>query len=395
MQKDHYILEQAIIRAYVMDSVVEAWSPWIESLKPDGVELKLVTHTDDVLSGIVAQQPDLFILSGLLPNEEVLALVTALRENVSAERLPILLLSASRDTRFRQQAFAAGISDFLQKPFLLAELVARVRNLVAGHRLRVLLAANNEILEAEVQKRTEELQRSNAALVVANRRMAEMDALKNRFLLTISHEIRTPLNGIFGAIELMQMDAETVDDEITGIYNDARTRIERLLVESEMLARVQSPHPDDAPQSLDIVGLVGDVCQSFGLSLPRILPVVTIFHSSVPEALLRNLFGKFVELVLQFDPDPAAVQVNISLVDSCFVLELTVANAFVAPELLPHFFEPFQVGEHETSAGDLGLTPALVGGLAKLLGGSVQIANLADASLRLSLQFKVAASNLS
>ena len=58
-------------------------------------------------------------------------------------------------------------------------------------------------LEAEVAKRTAELEAANAELRAAKERAEELTRLKSHFLANMSHEIRTPMNAVIGMTELV------------------------------------------------------------------------------------------------------------------------------------------------------------------------------------------------
>ncbi|MBZ5633561.1 MAG: GAF domain-containing protein [Acidobacteriia bacterium] len=62
-------------------------------------------------------------------------------------------------------------------------------------------------LEAEVDRRTAELQAANEALRAAKEKAEEVARLKGEFLANMSHELRTPLNGIIGMTEAV-LDTE-------------------------------------------------------------------------------------------------------------------------------------------------------------------------------------------
>jgi signal transduction histidine kinase len=62
-------------------------------------------------------------------------------------------------------------------------------------------------LEAEVARRTAELQAANGKLQAAKEKAEEIARLKGEFLANMSHELRTPLNGIIGMTEAV-LDTE-------------------------------------------------------------------------------------------------------------------------------------------------------------------------------------------
>jgi two-component system OmpR family response regulator len=71
---------------------------------------------------------DLFILDRMLPDMDGLSILTALRqENI---RVPVLVLSALGAVDERVRGLRAGGDDYLTKPFVLTELVARVEALL-------------------------------------------------------------------------------------------------------------------------------------------------------------------------------------------------------------------------------------------------------------------------
>jgi two-component system, OmpR family, response regulator len=70
---------------------------------------------------------DAIVLDIMLPGEDGLNVLRRLREQQNLT--PILLLSARGQVDERVQGLNAGADDYLPKPFVLAELIARVRSL--------------------------------------------------------------------------------------------------------------------------------------------------------------------------------------------------------------------------------------------------------------------------
>jgi PAS domain S-box-containing protein len=59
------------------------------------------------------------------------------------------------------------------------------------------------VLDNTARKRLEQVQREAQELETQNRRIQQVNQLKNEFLASMSHELRTPLNAIIGFAELL------------------------------------------------------------------------------------------------------------------------------------------------------------------------------------------------
>lgn len=79
----------------------------------------------DVLAAASATTFDVIILDIMLPGRDGLSVLRQLRENNI--RSAVLLLTARGEISERVAGLNAGADDYLPKPFVLAELVARVR----------------------------------------------------------------------------------------------------------------------------------------------------------------------------------------------------------------------------------------------------------------------------
>jgi len=71
---------------------------------------------------------DVLVVDLGLPDEDGLSLILRLRQ--LGLRAPVLILSARRSVDDRVRGLEQGGDDYLTKPFALAELLARLRNLV-------------------------------------------------------------------------------------------------------------------------------------------------------------------------------------------------------------------------------------------------------------------------
>jgi DNA-binding response OmpR family regulator len=98
-----------------------------KALQAEGFTADVVHQGDEALAATSATAFDVILLDIMLPGRDGLSVLRHLRER--SITTPILLLTARGDVNERVEGLNAGADDYLPKPFVLAELVARVRAL--------------------------------------------------------------------------------------------------------------------------------------------------------------------------------------------------------------------------------------------------------------------------
>lgn len=81
-----------------------------------------------------AGRPDLIILDVMLPNLDGIQIARELRR--TRPDVPILMLTARTESEMKMSGFEAGVDDYLTKPFMMEELLARVKALMRRSRSR-------------------------------------------------------------------------------------------------------------------------------------------------------------------------------------------------------------------------------------------------------------------
>ena len=98
-----------------------------KALQAEGFAVDVCHNGDDGLAAARATPFDAIVLDIMLPGRDGLSLLRQLRERQN--NTPVLLLSARGEVNERVEGLNAGADDYLPKPFVIAELVARVRAL--------------------------------------------------------------------------------------------------------------------------------------------------------------------------------------------------------------------------------------------------------------------------
>jgi len=98
-----------------------------KALQAEGFAVDVCDNGEDALGAARVTPFDAVVLDIMLPGRDGLSVLRQLREHRVAT--PVLLLSARGHVNERVDGLNAGADDYLPKPFVIAELVARVRAL--------------------------------------------------------------------------------------------------------------------------------------------------------------------------------------------------------------------------------------------------------------------------
>ncbi|WP_431232590.1 SpoIIE family protein phosphatase [Mycolicibacterium psychrotolerans] len=108
----------------------------VRLLRGAGYQVEEVADGQQALTRIRADRPDLVVSDVMMPRLDGLGLVAALRNDPHTVAVPVLLLSARAGQEASIEGLQAGADDYLVKPFIAAELLARVRANIELAKLR-------------------------------------------------------------------------------------------------------------------------------------------------------------------------------------------------------------------------------------------------------------------
>ena len=102
-------------------------------LVPQGYEIVKAANGEEALEKLFSNQIDVMLLDVMMPGTDGFEVLRRIRQDNKYRdhrRLPIILVTALRETEDRIKGIEAGCDDFLSKPVDKMELLARVRSLV-------------------------------------------------------------------------------------------------------------------------------------------------------------------------------------------------------------------------------------------------------------------------
>jgi diguanylate cyclase (GGDEF)-like protein len=139
------VKKTAIASVLVVDDDVVFLATLRSILEPWGIR---VTTSDDPLEFwqiLPVINPDLLILDVEMPEINGIELCQTLRSDPTWQELPILFLTAKRDAATIQKIFEVGGDDYIAKPVVGAELIARINNRLDRSRLLQDLATKDAL----------------------------------------------------------------------------------------------------------------------------------------------------------------------------------------------------------------------------------------------------------
>jgi signal transduction histidine kinase len=347
---------------------------YVHNLLAPHYEVTAVSDGLAALTAVRARIPDLVLSDVMMPGLDGFGLVRELRQDPATQTLPIILLSARAGEESAVGGLDAGADDYLAKPFLARELLARVRTHLDLARLR--------------RRWSEQLAQANRQLEAENRRVGEANRLKSEFLANMSHELRTPLNSVIGFSELVHAgEAGPVNErqrEFLGNVLTGGRHLLQLINDVLDLAKVEAGKLDFRPQAVDPRAIIEEVVRilrptSTAKSItvePWVDPRLARIDLD-PERLKQVLYN-YLSNALKFTPTGGRVTVRAVPEDEArFRLEVADNGQGIAAPDLGRLFVEFQQldGGYARKQGGTGLGLALTRKLVEAQGGSVGVSS--------------------
>jgi len=246
------VLEQSnIIQAKIL--IVDDDPQMLEMLRtllePWGFKLTLLDNPQHFWVALSQSNPDLLILDVEMPQFSGIDLCQVVRNDSQWSELPVLFLSAHRDAETVNRVYTAGADDYMSKPILGPELIARVLNrLERTHSLRKL--AETDILTG-VANRRKSVQEFTRLLHLAKRQdqplcfvILDLDHFK-QINDQYGHDAGDQVLNRFGTLLKQNFRSEDViarwggEEFVVGLYDVTRNQSQLRVTELQQIMHQQ------------------------------------------------------------------------------------------------------------------------------------------------------------
>jgi signal transduction histidine kinase len=322
-------------------------------------ELELAADGEQALAAALRARPDLILSDVMMPRLDGFGLLKAVRENEALRDIPFILLTARAGEEARVEGLAAGVDDYLVKPFIARELLARVGGSLALARMRGELRARELTLR-------------------------EADRRKDEFLAMLAHELRNPLAPIRNANELLGKILRVADRRVENAIAITRRQVAQLtrLVDDLLdVSRVTQGRIELQRRPVDIPHVIVQAIEAVQPVLRerhhRLVSVHSAEHPALyvnadPARLIQCVVNVLTNAAKYTDPG-GEITVQTRGEGKQAVIEISDTGVGIAAELLPHMFELFVQGDRslDRAQGGLGVGLAVVKRLVEMHGGTV------------------------
>lgn len=215
--------------------------------------------------------------------------------------------------------------------------------------------------------------------------LIEADRRKDDFLAVLSHELRNPLSPICNGLYILDRVDPTGDHAKRARATIERqvTQLTRLIDDLLDVTRISRGKIRLHLRHVDLNQLVRSTIEDHRAMFADAqisLDVVPAPHEVWVDAdatRIAQIIGNLLHNAAKFTPPGGTTRVSVQAEGEDAVLRVRDDGAGLAPEIVPHLFEPFMQADRtlDRSKGGLGLGLMLVKGLVDMHGGSVTVAS--------------------
>mgnify|MGYP003406577969 CR=1 FL=1 len=188
-------------------------------LEPWGIKVSTLAEPLHFWEVLEATQPDLVILDIEMPKIDGIELCQVLRSDPDWQELPVLFLTARQDAKTIQQIFEIGGDDYISKPTVGAELIARINNRLDRSRLLHNLATQDPLTRLknrtqssrEIESLLQQAENLHQPFCLAVLKITELQQINFQY----GHGIGDRILAQWGKI----IRATCRNDEITGYWD--------------------------------------------------------------------------------------------------------------------------------------------------------------------------------
>jgi signal transduction histidine kinase len=216
-----------------------------------------------------------------------------------------------------------------------------------------------------------------------NRRLLELDAMKDEFVALVSHELRAPLASIRGYVEelLEQADSMTTQQrQFLGVVARNGARLNAIVDDLLFLASAQAGKLDLHPERFRLFELAQEAIESnrhLGAAMSLMADGDTQLSVAADRTRLGQVVDNLVSNAVKFTPEGGSVCLRVAAERENAVIEVSDTGTGIPAAELPLLFSPFYRAAGATHKGvpGTGLGLAISKAIVEAHAGSISVSS--------------------
>jgi signal transduction histidine kinase len=330
---------------------------------------------------------DVVLIDLAMAEDDGLELLTAIRQRSPATCCIVLTGYATLESAVA--ALRRGAYDYIVKPCVIEDLKQTIGQAIAQRRLRLLATQREEQLRELNDRLEERVHARTAELLQANQRLAEANAIKDRFLATLSHELRTPLTPLRAGIDLLRNRLPGF--EFQPVLDAMQRNLEqetRLINDLLDIARITAGKLSLEKRPIHVEECLRNAVEmieprAFLKQQKLILELRDVFPTLLADPIrLQQVVANLLDNAVKFSPPGSHITVTAWLTNGQVTLTVVDCGPGIDPAHLARVFEPFWQSDLSSRRqyGGTGLGLAIAREIALLHEGELQAANVENGS---------------
>ncbi len=312
------------------------------------------TNGEEALKLVNDFNPDLILLDVMMPGIDGFEVCKRLKQDEKTQMIPVIMVTALSGRNERIKALEVGVDEFLSKPVNRIELLVRVKSLL------------------RIKSYHDELLNSYKEIALKNKKLKELEGVREGLTHMIVHDLNNPLTAILGNLELIKFDKENLSEtQLDGIDKclnycaDTRQLIQGILD----VHRMEEGKLQPEKELTNMTVMLPDLMEQF-IARAKMDQISLTFSNSgeVPSVridpnLIKRVIANLLSNAIRHTPEGGEIEVTTGFLaeKNSIVFSVKDNGNGLAPEYHQRVFDKFEQVELKdsgvkTGTGGLGLS---------------------------------------
>ena len=336
-------------------------------LKEEGYLISLAQDGQAALSQLEHMLPDLILLDIMMPGMDGFEVCRILKKDPRLLEIPVIFLTAKKETEDLAEGFNVGGVDYITKPFIREELVVRVKN------------------HLELSK--------------SRKKVIEMNRTRDKLYSVIAHDIRSPFSNIVltlntlagGFLDPASEDFMEIIKTLEKSANETRILIDNLLdwtrLQNDTLT-IETKQDKIYPVISECLNLLKGDYNNKKIKVEVDIPedLIAVFDGRSMKSVFRNIIFN----AIKFTPVNGDISLKAIVAGKYVMISVTDTGVGMSPEVIRRIFvnnEHYSTRGTEDEMGS-GFGTFIIKDFVERNGGKIEVSSIPGSGSKISVYLK-------